>query len=120
MNKVFLIGRPTKDAEVRQNNEIKVARFTLAVDRYKSDADFIPCVAFNKQADFAEQYLRKGKKIAVIGNWKTGKYKNKDGVMVYTHEVNVESYDFCESKGEEENKTFTPKNDFDDVEIPFD
>ena len=99
MNKSIIIGRLTRDAEVRQNNETKVARFTLAVDRYNSDADFIPCVAFGKNADFAEKYLSKGKKICVEGNIKTGSYINKDGVKVYTTEVIAEHFEFCESKG---------------------
>lgn len=101
MNKSIIIGRMTRDAEVRQNNETKVARFTLAVDRYNSDADFIPCVAFGKNADFAEKYLTKGKKICVEGNIKTGSYTNKDGIKVYTTDVYVEHMEFVESKGAE-------------------
>lgn len=101
MNKTILIGRCTRDAEVRQNNETKVARFTLAVDRYNSDADFIPCVAFGKNADFAEKYLTKGKKICLEGSIKTGSYTNKDGAKVYTTDVIADRFEFVDSKADE-------------------
>lgn len=103
MNKVILIGRLTKDAEVRYSGETAVARYTLAVDRrFKRDgepeADFINCVAFGKQGEFAEKYLKKGMKIAVTGRIQTGSYSNKEGVKVYTTDVIVEEHEFCESK----------------------
>lgn len=123
MNKVILSGRLTRDPEVRQNTEVKVARFTLAVDRYKSDADFINCIAFGKNADFAENYLRKGVKYIVVGNWKTGNYTNKDGIKVYTNELQVESYDFCENKGdssEQREQGFAPNDVPENIELPFD
>lgn len=106
MNKVILIGRLTRDPEVRYSqgeNPIAVARYTLAVDRRGRNnddqtADFINCVAFGKSGEFAEKYLQKGVKIAVAGRIQTGSYTNKDGVKVYTTDVYVEDHEFCESK----------------------
>lgn len=107
MNKVILIGRLTRDPEVKYSqgeNATAVARYSLAVDRRfkregEANADFIPCVAFGKPAEFAEKYLRQGMKIAVTGRIQTGSYTNKDGVKVYTTDVVVEEHEFCESKG---------------------
>lgn len=109
MNKVILIGRLTKDPEVRYTQGDKpmaIARYTLAVDRrFKRDgddsADFIPCVAFGKGGEFTEKYLRKGTKIAVCGRIQTGSYTNKDGNKVYTTDVIVEEQEFAESKGQQ-------------------
>lgn len=104
MNKVILIGRLTRDPEVRysQQNNTAVARYTLAVDRVtrnaEQSADFIRCVAFNKSAEFAETYLHKGIKIAVTGRIQTGSYTNQDGQKVYTTDVVVENQEFCESR----------------------
>lgn len=103
MNKVILMGRLTRDPEVRYAQDTCIARYTLAVDRkYTRDgddsADFINCVAFNKGAEFAEKYLRKGIKIAIVGRIKTGSYTNKDGVKVYTTDVVAEEQEFAESK----------------------
>lgn len=105
MNKAILIGRLTKDPEIRyaQNgNQTAVAKYALAVDRkFKSNdqsADFINCVAFGKSAEFAEKYLRKGIKIAVVGRIQTGSYMNRDGKKVYTTDVVVEEQEFVESK----------------------
>jgi single-strand DNA-binding protein len=107
MNKVILIGRLTKDPEVRYSQNgtenMAVARFSLAVDRkFKRDGDvttdFINCVAFAKNGEFAEKYLKKGTKIAIEGRIQTGSYE-KDGKKVYTTDIVVEGYDFCESKG---------------------
>lgn len=106
MNKVILMGRLTRDPEVRYSqgeNASAVARYTLAVDRrFKRDgeasADFINCVSFGKTAEFAERYLRQGVKIAVTGRIQTGSYTNKDGVRVYTTDVVVEEQEFAESK----------------------
>ena len=103
MNKVILMGRLTKDAEVRYSGETAVARYTLAVDRRfkregEPETDFINCVAFGKQGEFAEKYLKKGMKIAVTGRIQTGSYTNKDGVKVYTTDIIVEEHEFCESK----------------------
>ena len=106
MNKVILMGRLTRDPMVRYSQGEKpmaVARYTLAVDRrFKREgeptADFISCVAFGKQGEFAEKYLRKGTKIAVSGRIQTGSYTNRDGVKVYTTDVIVEDQEFAESK----------------------
>lgn len=107
MNKVILMGRLTRDPEVRYSqgeSPMAIARYTLAVDRRFSrngddaTADFIGCVAFGRTGEFAEKYLRKGTKIAVTGRIQTGSYTNKDGVKVYTTEVVVEDHEFAESK----------------------
>ena len=106
MNKVILIGRLTKDSETRVTqgeNATTVSRYTLAVDRrFKRDgdqtADFINCVAFGRQGEFAEKYLHKGMKICVTGRIQTGSYTNRDGQKVYTTDVIVEDQEFCESK----------------------
>lgn len=102
MNKVILIGRLTKDPDVRRSQDGKaIARYTLAVDRWGKEkaADFIQCVAFDKKGEFAEQYFRKGMKIAITGRIQTGKYTNKDGQTVYTTDVIIDDQEFCESKG---------------------
>lgn len=106
MNKVILMGRLTKDPEVRYStgeNGTAIARYTLAVDRrYKQNgqqtADFIPCIAFGKSGEFAERYFRKGTKITIAGRIQTGSYTNKDGNKVYTTDVVVEEQEFAESK----------------------
>lgn len=107
MNKVILMGRLTRDPEVRYTqgeNQMAIARYTLAVERRfnrnndENTADFISCVAFGKTGEFAEKYLRKGTKIAVTGRIQTGSYTNKDGVKVYTTDVVVEDHEFVESK----------------------
>lgn len=107
MNKTILIGRLTKDAEIRQGNDKTIARFTLAVDRrFKQEggqaADFISCVAFGKTAEFIEKYVYKGMKVALEGRIQTGKY-DKDGVTHYTTDVIVENIEFAESKKATEN-----------------
>ena len=110
MNKVILMGRLTRDPEVRYSQgeqATAIARYTLAVDRrFKRDgdqtADFIGCVAFGKLGEFAEKYLRKGTKVVVTGRIQTGSYTNKDGVKVYTTEVIVEEQEFAESRAEAE------------------
>ncbi len=106
MNKVILMGRLTRDPEVRYSqgdSQGAVARYTLAVDRrFKRDgeasADFINCVAFGRAAEFAERYLRQGVKIAVTGRIQTGSYTNRDGVKVYTTDIVIEEQEFAESK----------------------
>lgn len=106
MNKVILMGRLCADPEVRysQNeNQTAVARYRLAVDRrFKREgdqtADFIPCVAFGKAAQFAEYYLHRGTKIIITGRIQTGSYTNKDGQKIYTTDVVVEDQEFAESK----------------------
>ena len=106
MNKVILMGRLTRNPDVRYSQGEKatcVARYTLAVNRRfrregDQDADFINCVAFGRNGEFAEKYLRKGTKIAATGRIQTGSYTNKDGMKVYTTEVIVEEQEFAESK----------------------
>lgn len=106
MNKVILMGRLTRDPDIRytQGNEpMAIARYTLAVDRKvrkenEANADFISCVAFGKNAEFAERYLCQGTKIVLEGHIQTGSYTNKDGQKVYTTDVVVESTEFAESK----------------------
>ena len=106
MNKVILMGRLTRDPDVRYSqgeNATAVARYTLAVDRrFRRDgdqsADFIGCVAFGRQGEFAEKYLRQGTKIVVTGRIQTGSYTNRDGQKVYTTDVVVEDHEFVESK----------------------
>ncbi len=106
MNKVILMGRLVRDPDIRYSNEenaTAVARFTLAVDRrFKRDgeqnADFISCISFGKNAEFAEKYLRKGIKLVVTGRIQTGSYTNRDGNKVYTTDVVVEEQEFAESK----------------------
>ena len=108
MNKVILMGRLTKDPEVRYSQgetPMAVARYTLAVDRRQArsnsneqSADFINCVAFGRAGEFAERYFRKGPKIAITGRIQTGSYTNKDGARVYTTDIVVEEQEFAESK----------------------
>ena len=104
MNKVVLMGRLTKDPEVRysqNDNQSCVARYTLAVDRRGKDqgADFINIVAFNKAGEFVEKYCYKGTKLVVSGRIQTGSYTNRDGQKVYTTEVVAEDQEFADSKG---------------------
>ncbi len=107
MNKVELVGRLTRDPEVRYTqgeNASAIARFSVAVNRrFKNnegnyDADFINCVAFGKSAEFIEKYFKKGMAIGISGRIQTGNYTNKDGVKVYTTDVVVEEAEFVESK----------------------
>ena len=139
MNKVILMGRLTRDPEVRYtqgDNAMAIARYSLAVDRRfkrdgEPDADFINCVAFGKSGEFAEKYLKKGTKVAVVGRIQTGSYTNKDGQKVYTTDVVVEEQEFAESKnsGSSDNNQSAPANkntDFmnipdsiEDTELPF-
>lgn len=110
MNKVILCGRAVRDAERRyiQGSNMAVANYTLAVDRaFKKDgeptADFISCVAFGKNAEFAEKFIYKGTKMIVEGRWQTGSYTNKDGNKVYTNDCVVERHEFAESKNSSSN-----------------
>lgn len=132
MNKVILIGRLTKDVEVRYAGETAVARYSLAVDRkFKREgeptADFVNCVAFGKAGEFAEKYFRKGMKVAVTGRIQTGSYTNKEGQTVYTTDIVIEEQEFAESKGQSEEKPrpSTDKDGFMSVpdgieeELPF-
>ena len=105
MNSVQLLGRLTRDPEVRYTDGgSTIARFSIAVDRrFKQEggetADFISCIAFGRTAEFIEKYFAKGVKIALNGRIQTGSYTNKDGVKVYTTDVVVENVEFAESKG---------------------
>jgi single-strand DNA-binding protein len=120
MNKVVLIGRLTKDLELKQNGEVSVIKFTLAVNRKfvkqgeERQADFINCVAFNKTAITMTNFLEKGRQIAVEGRIQTGSYKNKEGATVYTTEVIVDSFYFADSKKTQAESDFTVP-DLDDV-----
>lgn len=112
MNKVILMGRLTRDPEVRYSqgeNSTAIARYTLAVDRRfrrnndgEQTADFIGCVAFGRSAEFAEKYFRQGLKVIVTGRIQTGSYTNKEGQKVYTTDVVVEDQEFAESKAASE------------------
>ena len=139
MNKVILMGRLTRDPEVRYtqgDNAMAIARYSLAVDRRfkrdgEPDVDFINCVAFGKSGEFAEKYLKKGTKVAVVGRIQTGSYTNKDGQKVYTTDVVVEEQEFAESKnsGSSDNNQSAPVNkntdfmnipdEIEDSELPF-
>lgn len=130
MNKVILLGRLTKDVEIKYSQSEKsnaIARFTLAVDRRfqrdtEQNADFINCVAFAKTAEFLGTYGKKGTKFVLDGHIQTGSYTNKDGQKVYTTDVIVEHVEFAESKISSNNTTET-NNEFlylpDDNEVPF-
>jgi single-strand DNA-binding protein len=111
MNKVILMGRLTREPDIRYasrgDSQMAVARYTLAVDRRfrrntdgadQQSADFISCVAFDRQAEFAEKYLHQGTKIAVTGRIQTGSYVNREGAKVYTTDVVIEEQEFAESK----------------------
>lgn len=138
MNKIILMGRLVRNPEVRYSQGEKpmaIARYTLAVDRkFKRDgeptADFINCIAFGKNGEFAEKYLHKGIKILVEGRIQTGSYTNKDGVKVYTTDVVVENCEFAESKNANQNERPQPASQTDsdgfmnipdgiDEELPF-
>ena len=118
MNHVALIGRLTKDPDVRYSqgeNQKAIARYTLAVDRPgkkqegQQNSDFISCVAFDRTAEFAEKHLSKGTKIAVQGSLRTGSYTNKEGQKVYTTDVIVMSHFFCESKNTDNREQAAPE-----------
>lgn len=128
MNKVILMGRLTKDPDVRvsQDGQTTIARYTLAVDRRmkKDEADFISVVAFGKSAEFAEKYLHKGTKIVLSGHIQTGSFTNKEGQKVYTTDVVAEDQEFAESKKTEtpnlsSDEGFLNVPDAEDEELPF-
>lgn len=139
MNKCTLVGRLTKDPEIRYSqgeNATATARFSVAVSRrFKNaegnyDADFINCVAFGKTAEFLEKYFKKGMAIGLTGHIQTGSYTNKDGQKVYTTDVIVEETEFVESKNSRssDNNQSAPANkntdfmnipDSIDEEFPF-
>lgn len=134
MNKVELIGRFTKDPEVRYTageNPLAIARFTVACDRRQkkegeATADFISCIAFGKTAEFLERYFFKGMRIGISGRIQTGSYENKDGQKVYTTDVIAEEVEFVESKGnssaapvENKDTSFMNVPENIDEELPF-
>ena len=131
MNKTILIGRSTKDADVRYSQGDKpmaIARISLAVDRkFKQDgqptADFINCIAFGKTAEVIEKYVAKGTKIAVVGHIQTGSYTNKDGQKVYTTDVVIDELEFCESRSSQQSNSQpapAPSGDMDFMKIDAD
>lgn len=140
MNNVTLVGRFTKDPDVRYTDGgTSISRFTIAVDRrFKKDgeqnADFINCVAFGKTAEFIEKYFKKGMRVGITGRIQTGSYEDKDGKKVYTTDVIAENVEFVESKNssdsEQQDSRPTPRNasvdgftgfdNADDEELPFD
>ena len=120
MNKVILMGRLTRDPDIRysQGNNMAVARYTLAVDRRfqkssdnadQQTADFIPCVAFDRAGEFAEKYFRQGMRVLVSGRIQTGSYTNRDGQKVYTTEVVVDDQEFADSKGAGDSQGQAPR-----------
>ena len=120
MNKFIGMGRLIRNPEVRYSqaeNSMAIARYTIAIDRRKTasqqenTADFIPCVAFGKNAEFAEKYLVKGTKIVVTGRIQTGSYTNKEGQKVYTTEIMVEEQEFAESKSKSGETNSAGQND---------
>lgn len=137
MNKVILMGRLTRDPEIRYSqgsNPIAVAKYTLAVDRrFKRDgeptADFVNCLCFGKSAEFTEKYFQQGMRVTIFGRIQTGSYTNKAGVKVYTTEVVVEEQEFAESKNasraSNNNQAAPDKDGFMDIpddigdELPF-
>ena len=134
MNQVILMGRLTKDPEIRDTTTTKVASYTLAVERRRraengeDQADFISCKAFSRSAEFAQNLLHKGTKIIVRGRIQTGKYTNKDGQTVYTTDVIVDDQELCESKAAAEKAsvetgkpvdTFIVPDNLEDDGLPF-
>ena len=140
MNRVILMGRLTRDPEIRYSQGEKstaVARFSLAVDRkFKQEghptADFINCLAFGKRAEFLEKYCKKGTKLVVEGSWQTGNYINKDNQKVYTNDCLIENCEFAESKNASSGSNQNPaqsnassdgfmniQDGIDDSELPF-
>lgn len=112
MNKVILMGRLTRDPDVRNSQgerSMVITRYSLAVDRRgrkgqtgDQTADFINCVAFDKAGEFAEKYFRQGMRVLISGRIQTGSYTNKDGIKVYTTDIVVEDQEFADSKGSTE------------------
>ena len=119
MNNVSLIGRLTKDPELKTTQSgLSVCRFTVAVDRpySKDQTDFINCVAWKKTAEFINNYFCKGQRIALTGSIQTGSYTDKDGKTVYTTDINVNNVEFCESKKQNHNNL----NNIETEDMPFD
>lgn len=144
MNKVILIGRIASEVETRRTAAGKaVSSYRIAVDRRfkkegQPDADFLSCVAFGNNGEFAEKYLNKGMKIAIEGSIQTRSYEGKDSKKVYVTEIIVDNHEFCEKKTESSGNSYggtnvgynasayptTPASDFamiedDDAQLPF-
>ena len=112
MNKTILMGRLTRDPEVRPSEKTTIARFSLAVDRRfkregEADADFFDCTAFGRQAEFVEKYLHQGTKVLVTGRLQNNNYTNKDGQKVYGVQIITEEIEFAESKQRDQTQTQT-------------
>ena len=134
MNKVILMGRLTRDPDIRYSQtqtgeQTAIARYTLAVDRRfvrkdsgdnQQNADFISCVAFGRQGEFAEKYLKQGIKIAITGRIQTGSYTNREGQKVYTTDVVVEEQEFAESKNAQSGGNYNPQPQPQSGEAPSD
>jgi len=131
MNSFHGIGRLVRDVDFKTTQSgLAVSRFTIAIDRRaKQDeekkADFIPCTAFGKTAEFVNKYFSKGKKIVVMGRVQTGSYDNKDGVKIYTTDIMVDEVEFAESKQSESNQNAPADPGYavsadDDTSLPFD
>ena len=124
MNKCTLVGRVTKDIELRYttgHTPMAVAKFTLAVNRRKKgEADFISCTAFGKSAEIIDRYVTKGNRLGVIGHIQTGSFE-KDGRKVYTTDVIVDEFEFLESKGQKETSSEEVPTGFEamDDDVPF-
>lgn len=119
MNRVLIMGRLVKDAEVRTSGDTTVARTTIAVDRrYSSQeqkTDFISLVAFNKKAEFLDKYGKKGTKFLIEGEWRTGSYTDRDGNKVYTNDCHINEIEFAESK--KSDSAAEPKQDDDFMDV---
>ena len=128
MNKIMLIGRLTRDPEIRystNDNNTAIARYTLAVNRPfrkngEQQADFLPCIALGKTAEFAEKYLAKGMRVAVEGCIQTGSYTNQEGQKIYTTDVVVERQEFLEKRADNGQQSPDNANNYDDryMDIP--
>ena len=128
MNKIILIGRLTRDPEIRystNDNNTAIARYTLAVNRPfrkngEQQADFLPCIAFGKTAEFAEKSLAKGMRVAVEGRIQTGSYTNQEGQKIYTTDVVVERQEFLEKRADNGQQSPDNANNYDDrfMDIP--
>ena len=129
MNIVMLIGRLTSDPELKQNEKYTQCKFTLAVNRLKEGTDFINCIAWNKQAELINKYLKKGNQLALEGHIQTGSYDAQDGTKRYTTDVVVDNITFTGSKEEPKPEPKVEKKEKDifeefgeelkDVELPF-
>lgn len=116
MNKAILMGRLTRDPEVKYtagDHPTAIAKYTIAVNRIfkrkgEPDADFINCVAFGKAGEFAEKYFRQGMRVVICGRIQTGSYTNRDGIKVYTTDVVVEEQEFAESKASDRGASYIP------------